>query len=157
MRYGLWTAALCAALGAAGYARADDDWASQVRAARASADAVLNGMQGTAQRLGKLLMAARARGDVTRTRCASEGLSRADVALRRARADVAEAFAAYAKHDTDAARRAMARFAADRDSSHAATNEVEACFSIERSSTDRTEVTLTIDPGIIATETRAGG
>jgi Xaa-Pro aminopeptidase len=93
--------------------------------------------------------AARARKRHDEIRCADEALSRADVALRRAREDQGMLEAAVASHTDPAMRAVLERMRQRAAASHEARVLADACSSPEASRPgDRTLVIVRIDPRI---------
>jgi hypothetical protein len=78
--------------------------AVEVRGARAEIEATVAQMGSVALRVRDQLRAARRRGKKSQIACVDEALSRADVAVRRARTAGDEALAAYGRSDVPAAR-----------------------------------------------------
>jgi hypothetical protein len=122
-----------AVLALAGMAHAD---AASIRAELGSA---LGTMSGNATRLRRALHDARARNDRDRIACASDGLSRADAALRAARERARAAEGALARGDEGTARVELSVVLSAREASRAATASVDACFAF--GAPEPTEVT----------------
>jgi len=112
-----------------------------------SAQGIVASVESAQGRIARLLRAARAQSAGTQARCADDGLSRVNAALRYARIDAREWSAARARNDPDGARRAMLRLRAESDAAKRASTQVDTCFELDRSADDRTEVRVIVDPG----------
>ncbi len=123
-----------------------------VRAA-SEAHALVASMQQNARIARDALELARVRKRPGEIRCADEALSRADVALRRAREDTAELGAAGFTHDANGVRAALDRVRLRADASHEAAVLAMTCSSpsIQRPD-ERTRVIVRIDPGVARIE-----
>jgi hypothetical protein len=143
-KQGLCAAVLAASCALAAQAAADPFVANVTRS---FAETVVWQIPGSATRIAKMLMEARARHDDVKAACANDALARTNAAYRRARADAAAAKEADGRGDTVEVRRAVNRLNADRDAATKASTDVDACFAIERGD-DRTTVHLVVDPGM---------
>ena len=100
------------ALSASTPARAEEgSGSSEVVAAHSQVEATLVQMRATSLRVREQLRTARRRGTPPQISCVDEALSRADVALRRARELGDEAVAAYGRGAVDEARAVLRRLA----------------------------------------------
>jgi hypothetical protein len=98
-------------------------------ALRAELGAAIGTMEGNAARLRRALHEARIRKDRDRVACASDGLSRADVALRGARDRARAAEGELARGDEAAALVDLGFVRSAREASRAATASVDRCFA----------------------------
>ena len=142
-------------------ARADDGAASPSRPAASGElgeahvqiDTTLAEMRVTSLRVRDQLRLTRRRGTKQQVACVDEALSRADVALRRARALGDEIFAAYGRGDGDGARAARGRLGELRELQRFASLQATKCTPsvpqvVNLVSTNTTTVTVDIDPRI---------
>jgi hypothetical protein len=142
-------------------ARADDGAASpsrsaasgEVREARVQIDTTLAEMRVASLRVRDQLRLTRKRGTKRQVMCVDEALSRADVALRRARALGDEIFTAYGRGDGDEARAARGRLGELRELERFASLQATKCTpsasqAVNLVSTNTTTVKLDIDPRI---------
>jgi hypothetical protein len=119
-----------------------------VRAA-AEAHAMLANMQQNARIARDALQLARAHKRRDEIRCADESLSRADVALRRAREDASDLSVAMASHDATAASAALERVRVRYSASHEAEVLALSCTApVILRPGDRTRVTVHVDPAV---------
>jgi len=99
----------------------------EVAQARAQIDATVDQMRAIAVRVRDELRTARKRGTRAQIACANQSLSRADVAVRRARETGDEALALYAKGEVERARAARRRLAELREAQRLAAAESTSC------------------------------
>jgi hypothetical protein len=140
-------AALAAVLAVAptAVARAGSDQPSPEPVARPGADvqAMLDTMDANARVAREVLGVARSHKRADEVRCSDEALSRADVALRRAREDVQALTAALTARDDNAAQSAMHSLQAHAAASHDAAGLAKGCIAPPGQRTaDRTQVTV---------------
>jgi hypothetical protein len=141
-------AALAALLAVAptAVARAGSDQASPEPVARPGADvlALLDTMDANARVAREVLGLARSHKRADEVRCSDEALSRADVALRRAREDFQALTAALTARDDKAAETAMHSLKAHAAASHDAAGIAKGCLAPAsgKKTNDRTQVTV---------------
>lgn len=103
--------------------------AAEQASARADVDGALRAMRAATARVREALRAARKRGRPAEVACADAALSRADVALRRARDAGDRAVAAYARGDVDEGRRARGLLAEWTEAERLAVRDAASCGS----------------------------
>jgi hypothetical protein len=116
--------------------------------AAGEARALVATMQTNARTAWQALELARARRRQPEVRCSDEALSRADVALRRAREDAAEMGADFASHERLAARAALQRMRWRAVDSHEAVVTAAECVPRAGVVDGRTSVTVLVAPGL---------
>jgi hypothetical protein len=119
--------------------------------ARRHIETTLAHMRATSLRVRDDLRATRRRGTKRQLTCVDEALSRADVALRRARELGDEILAAYGRDDVDAARGARRRLAELHEAQRQAAMTAASCAPQPRApalASATTTVKLQIDPNI---------
>ena len=127
--------------------------AGEVGEARAQLETTLAEMRVTSLRVRDQLRLTRKRGTKEQVRCVDEALSRADVALRRARALGDEIFTAYGRGDGDAARAARGRLGELRELQRFASLQATKCTPrasppLNLVSVNTTTVKVDVDPRI---------
>jgi hypothetical protein len=128
-----------------------DEGAGEIAPARSQVDASVAQMRATSLRVREQLRTTRKRGTRLQITCVDEALSRADVALRRAREVGEEALAAYARNDVDAAHASLRRLAELTESQRLAAATATACApapptAVSSGTTVKLEISRTIAP-----------
>jgi hypothetical protein len=133
-------------------ARADDPPPEADRA-RTEIESTLAGMRGRAQWVRGLLRDARRRGTQKQVVCLDEALSRADVALRRAKEHADASLAAYADANVEVARDERRHVVEHHQAQVVAARDALACSPPRTVATNATTtVKLDVDPRIPRTE-----
>ena len=126
---------------------------SEAREARTQIESTLAEMRVASLRVRDHLRLTRKRGTKQQVACVDEALSRADVALRRARVLGDEILAAYARGDRDTARAARGRLAELRDLERFASRQATKCTTttapaVQLMRTNTVTVKVDVDPNI---------
>ena len=117
---------------------------SEAHAAKSAAFEAVSSIDRAASHVRSLLRRARAGGTRDEIACVDEGLSRSDVALRRARTEAAAAQEAYAQGNVVEARKANDRVLRARDDAKRAASAADACFAPPARTTP-TQVRVVVD------------
>jgi hypothetical protein len=131
-------------------ARADQPPPEAARA-RGEIESTIAAMRGRAQWVRSLLRDARRRGTPAQIACLDDALSRADVAVRRAREHGDASLAAYAEGNVVAAREQCTHVALHRLAQEIAARDALACAPPQRASSTTT-VKVDVDPKIPKTD-----
>lgn len=129
-------------------------WAEERATARADVESSLGTMSRTALRVRDMLREARRSGTKAQIVCLDESLSRADVALRRARESGALSLAGYARGDVELARAERRHVLEWREAQRLAARDASVCVPSPRGTLalgarrTATQVTLSVDPAL---------
>lgn len=130
------------------FSAAADEVPSEAERARSEIEGTIAGMRGRAQWVRGLLRDARRRGTSAQIACLDEALSRADVAVRRARENGDASIAAYADGHVDVAREQRRHVVEHHQAQVAAARDALACAPPRSVASNATTVKVDVDPKI---------